>query len=611
MSFERLAEFMIGEGAVTALNLDGGGSTTVAVSFPSNNEIEVVNSPKDGSARKISNSVLFLNESLNSEFPAYAKFNLSDGFILAGSSYELIPEFYNGQGNKITPVSMSVEYLPTDTDAIIENNVYFSADKSYIDRLFVTFSFDDDTSLDCETVINVTDKIDNLKLHKNSFMVNSGDTFKLSVSADRYGIPVITTLNTLTYTDLSKTEIEENTEVTTENNAAEESEIIEESEVVEELETVSEFLFENEYISVSRDGVVTAKDAPLFTRVDLSVSYKDTESVLSVYFGKQDEILEDFDGEAWREKIAGSEKKILSKGYRTNYSLHTPDGIIAYNEPVVFDVIPEYFTLWIKGAYQSNLFAVIETSGEQEMLPYYVFKDYSDVSGWVQLIAPIPETLENSISLICPVLSMNSKPFTIDTFTAHYGYSTDPFEDIGGIWSHDYIMQIYDMGIINGYLEDGKLIFKPDNNITRAEFAKMLACYLSLDTKMYSDYGTPFADIDKIAEWSSEYIKALSNEGYMNGKSNPDGTITFDSDSYITREEAMHVFAKLISSAEGDYTLEFADSDSVQPWALESVKRVVEAGVVTGFDDGTLRAAAPVTRAQMCTMFTRLWNINK
>ena len=45
------------------------------------------------------------------------------------------------------------------------------------------------------------------------------------------------------------------------------------------------------------------------------------------------------------------------------------------------------------------------------------------------------------------------------------------------------------------------------------------------------------------------------------------------------------------------------------PEMLESVKKVVSAGVVTGFDDGTIRAGDPVTRAQMCTMFTRLWNI--
>ena len=93
----------------------------------------------------------------------------------------------------------------------------------------------------------------------------------------------------------------------------------------------------------------------------------------------------------------------------------------------------------------------------------------------------------------------------------------------------------------------------------------------------------------------------------MNGKSNPDGTITFDPNAFITREEAMHVFSKLLTS-DSFAELEFSDSDLVHDWALDSVKKVVGAGIVTGFDDGTLRAQAPVTRAQMCTMFTRIWN---
>jgi len=594
MNFERLAEFMIGEGAVTVLNLDGGGSTTVALRFPSDTEIEVLNTPKDGSERKISNSILLLNNSQNIDTPAFVDFSTSDAYILGGAQYPLVPKFYNGQGAEITAAPVSTELTSSDTDTLIENGIYTSADKFYIDRLLARFDFGE-CVLEGEAVINVTDKIDTLTLNKNAVMLESGQAFNLAVTADRFGIPVITPLDALTYTDLA--EKEEVTEI---------PDIPEE----EEAQPLSEYLFENEYVSLSKEGILTAKKAPLFTRVDLSVSYKDTGNVLSVYFGKPDEIMDSFETESWKEKIANSNKKLETSGYRSDTGVLVMDGILAYNTSVRLDIVPNHFTLWLKGEYNNDLSLIIQSGEKQMFIPYYKYKDYSDVSGWVQLIALIPEGLEE-LEILCPVSSDSQSTFTIDTFTAHYGYTTDPFEDIGGIWSHDYIMQIYDMGIINGYLEDGRLIFKPENNITRAEFAKMLASYLSLDTKKYVDYGTAFADAEQIAEWSSEYIKALSNEGYMNGKSNPDGTITFESDSFITREEAMHVFAKLLEKREGDYTLEFSDAESVQPWALDSVKRVVEAGIVTGFDDGTIRAASPVTRAQMCTMFTRLWSINK
>lgn len=53
-SLSEFAEIMLGLGAVQALNLDGGGSTTMVV------ENEVVNKPSDGSLRRISNGVLVL-----------------------------------------------------------------------------------------------------------------------------------------------------------------------------------------------------------------------------------------------------------------------------------------------------------------------------------------------------------------------------------------------------------------------------------------------------------------------------------------------------------------------------------------------------------------------
>ena len=580
MNFQRLAEFMIGEGAVTALNLDGGGSSTVAVSFPSESEIVVMNTPRDGSMRAISNSVLFLNNSQNNTYPELVDFSVSDGFFLGGTAYTLTPNFYNGQGGKSSAEYDSYEYVTSDADAVIENGVYVSADKSYVDRLHATFNFGEIT-VEGNAVINVTDTIDTLKLNKNSVMLKAGQTFNLTAVAERLGIPVITPLTALTFSDLSDTEY---------------------------VSADADYLFENEYVTISKNGILTAREAPLFTKVDISVSYKDTKTVLSIYFGKRDEVLDSFDSGAWCDEIAASDKKALVKGFRSDKAIIALDGVVAYNTPKTFEVVPEYFTVWLKGEYIKDLYAIIQSGDKQEFLPYYIYKDYSDVSGWIQLISLLPQKLEGSIELLCPVVSQSGTAFTVDTISAHYGYITDPFEDITGIWSHDYITKMYDMGVVNGYTEDGKVIFKPENNITREEFAKMLACYLNLDTNRYSDYGSEFADAEQIAEWSAPYVKALSNEGYMNGKSNGDGTITFDAKSFITREETMHVFAKLLETDNDDYTLSFSDADTIQPWALESVKKVVKSGIITGFDDGTLRASAPVTRAQMCTMFTRLWD---
>jgi len=57
LNLEELAELMIERGAVSALNLDGGGSTTLAVRRPGDIEVGIVNTPSDGAERTIATTI--------------------------------------------------------------------------------------------------------------------------------------------------------------------------------------------------------------------------------------------------------------------------------------------------------------------------------------------------------------------------------------------------------------------------------------------------------------------------------------------------------------------------------------------------------------------------
>jgi Phosphodiester glycosidase len=56
-----LAELMLSRGAVQALNMDGGGSTTMAVRLPGDPEVTVVNQPSDGRERAVANSLVVVS----------------------------------------------------------------------------------------------------------------------------------------------------------------------------------------------------------------------------------------------------------------------------------------------------------------------------------------------------------------------------------------------------------------------------------------------------------------------------------------------------------------------------------------------------------------------
>ena len=58
-----LAELMIERGAVSAINLDGGGSTTLAIHRAGTSGPAVVNRPSDGSERPVTNSILVISSS--------------------------------------------------------------------------------------------------------------------------------------------------------------------------------------------------------------------------------------------------------------------------------------------------------------------------------------------------------------------------------------------------------------------------------------------------------------------------------------------------------------------------------------------------------------------
>lgn len=82
-----LARFMINLGAVNALNIDGGGSSTFAIRIPGTNEFKMVNSTSDGEERTTANSVLIISSAqenhqfANAHIEPFGKVLAPGGFV--------------------------------------------------------------------------------------------------------------------------------------------------------------------------------------------------------------------------------------------------------------------------------------------------------------------------------------------------------------------------------------------------------------------------------------------------------------------------------------------------------------------------------------------------
>ena len=78
--------------------------------------------------------------------------------------------------------------------------------------------------------------------------------------------------------------------------------------------------------------------------------------------------------------------------------------------------------------------------------------------------------------------------------------------DISTHWAKDSIQRWVDAGVINGY-DNGT--FKPNNPITRAEFATILAKALGLS-------GTSDKKFSDVSGWATDYIYACAAAGIVN-----------------------------------------------------------------------------------------------
>ena len=171
------------------------------------------------------------------------------------------------------------------------------------------------------------------------------------------------------------------------------------------------------------------------------------------------------------------------------------------------------------------------------------------------------------------------------------------FSDTQGHWADEIINEMADKGIINGFYENGEMIFKPDSNITRIQFSAIIAKVLSLNPDDYKDVTLPFSDADKIQPWATNYVKAMVKLGYMNGSTDGSGGVYFAPDNNITRAEAFTVMGRIIDeNIVGN--ISYSDNSQIPSWAYESFSKLFALNIINGFEDNTIRPQNTLTRAE-------------
>jgi len=168
-------------------------------------------------------------------------------------------------------------------------------------------------------------------------------------------------------------------------------------------------------------------------------------------------------------------------------------------------------------------------------------------------------------------------------------------------WAYKDIEALAGEGIISGRENN---TFCPDDNITRAEFLKLLVFSLGISE---GEYGGEFTDVSKDA-WYAGVVKAALDNGFASGYE--DGT--FAPDKNITREE----MTKLVCTAAKldvpeSFENSFADDELISGWAKPYVYSAAGAGIVNGMDSGAFEPKSNATRAQAAVIISRLKGVKE
>src|SRR6056297_3421728 len=171
--------------------------------------------------------------------------------------------------------------------------------------------------------------------------------------------------------------------------------------------------------------------------------------------------------------------------------------------------------------------------------------------------------------------------------------TAEELPDIDGHWAEDFIRELVDLGAITGY-PDG--LYRPENKITRSEFASVLRGALELEEVE----GETFSDT--LGHWGEGRIEALVKEGVIDTDLYEEN---YSPDDYISREEIAMMTVRMLGSGITATETPFLDEGAIGDGYNEYVAEAYEKEIITGYPDTTFRPSGTATRAEAAVMVIR------
>ncbi len=506
-------------GCVNALNLDGGGSTTIAGVYPGCDNTVILNSPSEGVLRNVTNFIFIRNAAKPTGKSEMAYIYPYSGSILSGSTIPL--DVKTVDENYYKTEHGNVLYSTNEYGSISENGELTALGEG---NVTVKAETDGLTAAAAYKTVITPENIRLFNAENNAELtqidVYSGDTVHLKAESYFDGTKLLSSNDAYRWSV---------------NSAG---------------------------VSIDESGVLVISDS------------FDGEAVLTVKAGGTDRSF----------KIIGTKKAYDPNDYP--YS-----EIKVQDNKVIVDMYSHKGSISKTKSYVRIDGEKFDMSSAETVDSNHIRASFSQGDGF-----------ESENYKILAVTALDNGYSNVNKLSQISRPEENRFSDMSGHWAGRTVSYMNKMGVVKGYDENGESVFKPDGKVTRAEFAVMAVNTLGIDLLSYENADLScFADMESIPAWAWKYVAAAYDLGIIAGRQETNG-LYFAPGAEITRAEAAAIISRLLPDKLDTSAEEFADSAQIPSWAVRAFKTLNNAGIISGYDDLTVKPNNKVSRAEAVTM---------
>lgn len=533
---ETLARRMLELGCVEAMNLDGGGSTSMGGVLPGTTDFRILNSPSDGGLRSCANFFFLKKNNAPSGIPYVL--NLSDWGtpVLSGSSLQLrIDSAYDSSYGPADVPGDAVYYLEQDAGTPSPDGL----GTGVYENGFVTVRGNGDVYVAAKsgdaygsTMLRAVATPDALKIYNantgeevRELVMNPGDSISLSATAYWGGQAMAASNDSFTWrvvsNDDSVGDISETGFFTTSQNSG-----------ASGIVAVNAGLCTYEIpVRVRESGEAQAPD--YYPQIQGNMETGQFTAVLTSQNGQ----------------IPADRVKLAVDGSIAAFQYDQATGRLVYPFPEGFAGSYHRITLIATdeqgassmagfdcGTLAQNANAFPDTAGHwaSRYISYMASHGVVNGSDDGSFRPDSSMTRTEFAIMLCNYLGVNPE---------NYQDTPLPFIDAGDIpwWAVNQVKAIYSLGIMKGQLTDYGVVFSPNDNIQRLEYA------ISIERLLPDGLATaPITASDEgdIPFWGKESMKMAAAQGILNGY--PDGTLR--PKQSVTRAEAVKILYSIFGA---------------------------------------------------------------